>query len=47
MNSLKDKLKIKKWEQSFIRDRWGNLTKCYWNEMVKEEILKLEKYNDR
>lgn len=37
------KKKIQKWEISFIRDRWGNLTNCYWNEMTKREILKLEK----
>lgn len=43
---LKIKMKIKKWENSLIRDKWGNLTKCYWNEMAKEEILKLkELYN--
>jgi len=36
------RIKIRKWEKSFTRDRWGNLTKCYWNKMVKEEILKLE-----
>ena len=28
--------------KSFIRDRWGNLTNCYWNQMIKEDILKLE-----
>jgi hypothetical protein len=39
---LKLKIKIGKWNKSFIRDRWGNLTNCYWNKMVKEEILKLE-----
>jgi hypothetical protein len=36
------KMKILKWKKSFIRDKWGSLTKCYWNEMVKEEITKLE-----
>ena len=35
-------MKIKKLEKSFVRDRWGNLIKCYWNEMTKEDILKLE-----
>lgn len=40
---LKVKRKIRKWETSFIRDRWGNLIPCFWNEMAKEEILKLEK----
>lgn len=42
MNRLDIKMKINKWERSFIRDRWGNLTNCYWNKMTKEEILKLE-----
>jgi len=42
MNKLVLKKKINKWSNSFIRDRWGNLISCYWNEMVKEEILKLE-----
>lgn len=36
------RIKIRKWSSSLIRDGWGNLTDCYWNEMVKEEILKLE-----
>lgn len=40
--TLKDKIRIKKLENSFIRDRWGNLTNCYWNEMIKQDILKLE-----
>lgn len=40
---LKVKNKIRKWYASFIRDRWGNLTDCYWNRMAKEEILNLEK----
>ena len=40
---MKNKIKISKWNKSFIRDRWGNLTKCYWNDMAKEDILKLEK----
>ncbi len=38
--------KIKKWEKSFIRDRWGNLINCYWNQMVKSEIIKLEKHKE-
>lgn len=37
------KLKIKKLEKHFIRDRWGNLTQCFWNEMTKREILKVDK----
>ncbi len=43
---LKRKFEIKgalrKLNKNFIRDRWGNLTDCYWNEMTKEDILKLE-----
>ena len=39
---FKIKTKISKWYRSFIRDRWGNLTNCFLNEMAKEEILKLE-----
>jgi hypothetical protein len=42
MKQLEIKIKIKKFEKSFIRDRWGNLTDCYWNDICKEEILKLE-----
>lgn len=42
MERLKIKMKIKKLEKNFIRDRWGNLTDCYWNTMCKEEIVKLE-----
>lgn len=42
MSRLNIKMKIKQWERNFIRDRWGNLTNCYWNEMCKEEIIKLE-----
>ena len=42
MNNTNIKYKIRKWEKHFIRDRWGNLTNCYWNKMTKEEILKLE-----
>ena len=42
MSRLEIKIKIRKWKKSFIRDKWKNLTDCYWNEMTKEEILKLE-----
>jgi len=42
MKQIKVKIKIAKWERSFIRDRWGNLINCYWNEMTKKEIIKLE-----
>ena len=41
--NLKLHIKKRKLERSFLRDRWGNLTKCYWNQMIKEEILKIEK----
>lgn len=37
-----DKIKIRKWYNSLIRDKWGNLINCYWNQMAKEEIIKLE-----
>ena len=40
--NIKIKQKISKWYRSFIRDKWGNLTNSYWNQMVKEEIEKLE-----
>ena len=39
---MEKKIKIRKWYNSFIRDKWGNLTNCYWNQMVKEEIAKLK-----
>ena len=42
MKRLEIKMKISKWQKNFVRDRWGNLTNCAWNEIVKEEILKLE-----
>jgi hypothetical protein len=42
MKRIEIKKKIMEWERSFIRDRWGNLTNCYWNKMCKEEIIKLE-----
>ena len=38
----KDSLKIKKLQNSFIRDNWGNLKECYWNEMIKSDILKID-----
>lgn len=40
---MKAKITIRSWEKQFIRDRWGNLTSCNWNGIVKEEIKKLEK----
>lgn len=39
---LRQKLRLVKLRTSFIRDRWGNLVDCYWNEMIREEILKIE-----
>lgn len=47
MNKLKNKYRINQLKKSFLRDRWGNLTDCHWNKMIKEEILELEKqYGD-
>jgi len=43
MKRIEIKMKIKSWEGSFIRDRWDNLTNCYWNQMAKEEIKGFEK----
>jgi hypothetical protein len=40
---MKARITIRSWEKQFIRDRWGNLTSCNWNGIVKEEIIKLEK----
>lgn len=42
MDKLKIKMKIKRLENTFIRDRWSNLTDCYWNKMIQKDILKLE-----
>ena len=42
MTGAQIKKKIAQWDKSFIRDHWGNLTECFWNNMAKEEILKLE-----
>ena len=42
MEKFRIKMRINKLEKSFIRDRWGSLTNCFWNEMVKEDILCLE-----
>lgn len=47
MNRIEVKIKIRKWSNSLIRDRWGNLKNCYWNSMVKKEILKLEEKLDK
>lgn len=43
MKRIETKLKIRNLSKSFIRDRWGNLTPCYWNQMIKEDIENLEK----
>jgi hypothetical protein len=40
--SIKIKMRIKKLQKAFIRDRWGNLTPCQWNDFIKEDIIKLE-----
>jgi hypothetical protein len=42
MNPLAAKMKIKRWEANMIRDSRGQLKRCYWNQMVLEEILKLQ-----
>ena len=42
MNKITIKMKIRKLEKSFIRDRWNNLTNCYWNKIIKDDILKLK-----
>jgi len=39
---IKIKQRIKRLKASFIRDKWGNLTPCHWNQFIKEDILKLE-----
>jgi hypothetical protein len=36
------KLRIQKLKKRFIRDSWGNISKCFWNSIIKEEIIKLE-----
>ena len=41
---MKIKIKISKLYKFFIRDEWGNLKECYWNKMVKEEIIKLKNH---
>ena len=41
---MKNKMRIKKLEITFIRDSWGNLTNCFWNDMIKKEILSLKKH---
>lgn len=46
--SLSNKIKIRKLEKSFVRDRWGNLTNCRWNAFMKSDILNLdENYDNR
>ncbi len=39
---LKDRLRLHKLNNSFVRDRWGSLINSPWNEMIKEDILKIE-----
>ena len=43
MTNSEIKKKIKNLEKTFIRDRWGSLQDCYWKEMIKKDILNLEK----
>jgi hypothetical protein len=43
MKKIQIKIKIRKLHNSFVRDKWGNLKDIYWNQMIKEEIEKLEK----
>lgn len=38
---LKNKMRIYRLNHSFMRDKWGNLINCYWNQMIKEDISKL------
>ena len=42
---IKRGIRINKLKQSFIRDYWGNLTNCYWNKMIKEDIKQLKLWN--
>lgn len=44
---MKNKIRIKKLENSFIRDKWGNLISCKWNSFIKNDILKLEKQYEK
>ena len=46
MNKIKLKIRIANLNKSFVRDIWGNVTDIYWNEMIKQDILKLEKEVD-
>jgi len=43
MYKIKIKKRIANLNKSFVRDIWGNVTDIYWNEMIKQDILKLEK----
>ena len=39
---MRNKMRIKRLMNTFIRDKWGNLTPCFWNDMIKKEIESLE-----
>ena len=43
MAKIKLKIRTANLHKSFVRDIWGNVTDIYWNEMIKQDILKLEK----
>ena len=34
------KIKIGRLSGTFIRDKWGCLTNCFWNKMIKQDIIK-------
>lgn len=38
MSELEIKVKIRKWNESFIKDENGSLIDCFWNQMAKDEI---------
>ena len=42
---IKNLKRINKLKNQFIRDKWGNLIHCEWNNIVKQEIEKLENEN--
>lgn len=39
---MRNKMRIERLMNTFIRDKWGNLTSCFWNDMIKKEIESLE-----
>ena len=42
MPTIRNIRRINKLHRSFIRDEYGSLTDCEWNNIVKEDIKKLE-----